>query len=213
MRILSLTYKRSRAGGVVCVEMDNLSTFTLDAEIAVQHRLASGAELTEEGLRDLVKANEQLLARRRLIRYLALRRKTEAESRRYLTHHGFADEAIDSAIEAARKGGYLDDQQYAEAYVRTQIRTSRKGPRAIRQELLTRGVDEDLAQSALRPVADPAVQQQAALQLGTKKVAEIKRRNDPVKARQKMQMMLLRKGYDPDIASEVTRQLLGENED
>lgn len=213
MRILSLSYKRTRTGGEVCVEMDDRPTITVDAEIAVQHRLASGAELTEDGLQQLVAANAQLLARRRLIQYLALRRKTEAESRRYLSRHGFAEEAIDAAIEAARNGGYLDDQQYAEAYVRTQVRSSLKGPRAIRQELLIRGVGEDAVKKALAPVADSAAQKESALQLAARKVAEIQRKNDPVKAGLKLQMMLLRKGYDPDIASEVTRQLLGKIED
>jgi len=214
MRITAMAYKRRREGGEVSVDLEDGTSLLLDADVAVKARLATGSDLTDEDKAAVVLESETVRARRRLVRYVALRRKTEAEARRYLVQLNYPEEAVEAAVAGAREAGYLNDADYAAAYVRTTERSGKKGPRAVRQELKARGIDRELSNAAVEPIAAPENQLQAATDLAEKKLPAILRdEGRTLKARLKLQNLLLRKGYDPDIAMEVTRKLLGEAEE
>jgi regulatory protein len=206
MRIQSLQYERTRAGSQVQVHMDDGTTLALDAELAVRFQLKRDMEIPEDLLRRLEAEQGRLLARRRLVRYLALRRKTVREAQLYLERLGFDAESVEAAVGAAHELGLLDDAGFAEVYRRTQERSAGKGPRAIRQELLARGVDKSVAEKAVASAQDPELQRSRARDAAAKKAALL-RADDPRRARQKLYQFLLRKGYDPDVAAEASREM------
>ena len=211
MRIESLTHRRVRGtGDIIEVRFDDGSLLELDAELAVRFRLATGVHLTGEERARLAAEQARLGARRRLVRHLSARRKTVREAQAYLERLGFPDDAVEAAVAAARELGLLDDARFAESLRRTHERVGRRGPRAIRHELLTRGVDPDTADTAVRPSCDPATQRINARRAAERRAASL-RTEPPAKARQKLHAFLVRKGYDADIAAEVTRELLGED--
>ena len=125
---------------------------------------------------------------------------------------GFDEESIAHAIDGSSELGLLDDARFAHAFTRTQERSAKKGARAIRAELATRGVSKDDADAALAASEQPGVQRARAREAAAKK-ARLLRADDPRKARRKLLDFLLRKGYGSDIAAEVSRELLGESED
>jgi regulatory protein len=206
--ILTLQYTRKRSGGEVHVEFDNGTKLVVDPDLSVQFQLSRGMMLTEERHQELVIAQERLSARRRLIRNLALRKKTAKEAQRWLRELKFPDHAITYAVKVAQQQGYINDEEYAQLFARAQDRSARKGPRAIKQELQARGVDRHIAAEAVAPLEDPARQREAARQVAEKKVVQLAREPDATKARLKLHQFLMRKGYDAEIALEVTRDLL-----
>lgn len=207
--ILSMQYTRKRSGGEVHVEFDDGTKLVLDPDLTVQFHLSRGMELNEERHRELVEAQERLSARRRLIRNLSLRKKTAREAERYLRELKFPDHAIDYAVQAACEHGYLNDEEYAAMYARAHARAGKKGPRALQQELLAKGVTREIARAAVAPLADAKLQRTAARQIGAKKAAGLRGEVDRSKARIKLHQFLMRKGYDPEIVMEVTRELMG----
>jgi regulatory protein len=211
MKIIELKCRKTRGDARIDLELDDGSTHALDAELAVRFHLKRGLDVDEELLARLRREQSRLEARRRLVRYLALRKKTAREAAHYLERLGFEPDAVEMAIAAARELGLLDDRRYAAAYTRTQERAASKGPRAIRAELAMRGVDKEAADRALAASEDPQVQRARARQLAMKKARAL-RADDARKARRKLLDFLIRKGYDPEVAAEVTRELLGEAE-
>lgn len=209
MRISSLQYTRKRSGGEVHLEFDDGTKLIVDPDLSVKFQLARGMQLSEERLRELVEAQERLSARRRLIRNLSLRKKTAREAARYLRELKFPEHAIEYAVGVATEQGYIDDERYAAAYAQAHARVEKKGPRAIKQELQARGVNRELAEAAVAPLADAGLQRKAARQLGEKKALGLAREADTQKRRVKLQQFLLRKGYDPEVVCDVTREILG----
>lgn len=208
--IIKLQYKQTRAGGHVLAFLDTDETLTLDADLAVQRQLASGMMLTDSELQDLLQANQLIEAKRRLIRYLSLRRKTEAEAVRYLRQHQFAPEIIDPVIAAAREQGYLNDDAYAEAFAASHNRSG-KGPGSIAQDLRRRGIDKARVEKATEPLRDYDVQLEQATALAEKKAAALLRSEpNPTKAWIKMYQFLLRRGFDPTVCREATQHALSE---
>ncbi|MBX7245296.1 MAG: RecX family transcriptional regulator [Candidatus Sumerlaeaceae bacterium] len=212
MRVLSLKYGKSRAGGHFEVQFDDDTILTLDAELVVRFQLKVGFDVSANLRAEMEAEQERLTARRRMVRYLALRRKTRREALHYLERLGFSEAAIEYAMAAAAELKLVDDERFAESFQRTQQRVGKKGPRAISHELRMRGVDKELASKTVAESAKPENQRSAALIAGEKKAKALKS-EEPRKARQKLQMFLMRKGYDGDIVAEVTRKLLGENDD
>ena len=211
MRIQSLQYEKARAGSQVQVHMDDGTTLALDAELAVRFQLKQGMEVLEELLERCRTEQSRLMARRRLVRYLSLRRKTVREAQVYLERLGFESGSVEAAIQAALELGLLDDGGYAVAYRRTQERAAGKGPRAIRQELLARGIDRSTTEEAIASSQDPQLQRSRARAAAERK-AGLLRDDEPRKAHRKLYQFLLRKGYDPEIAADVSREVLGTGE-
>ena len=206
MRITELAYKRKRGQGLVEVAFDDGSVLAVDAELSVVHKLARGMDLSADALEALRRDQHRLEARQRLVRHLALRRKTRRECELYLRRLGFDADAVEGALEKAAALGMIDDQGYAEAYTRTRQRGARKGPRAIRYELLQRGVDRDTAERAVRPAAGRDAQLEGARAAAARKAASLA--GDP-RARAKLAQFLMRRGYDADVAAEVARAMPG----
>jgi len=210
MLIVSLKYTRRRTGGYVEVVLDNGESFELDADLTVQFHLARGMELDEARLETIKEAQNNLMARRRLLQYISVRRKTVAEARRFLLQLDFPPGSVDSAIEAAQALGYLDDSSYAKSFVSTHTKASSKGPRALKYELAQRGVERSLAEEAVEPVSGTDQQMTAARALAAKRFQSLK--NEPVlsKASKKLSNYLLRKGYDNDVSAAITREFFGD---
>src|SRR5690349_11464135 len=77
------------------------------------------------------------------LRILQYRFNSEAELRRKLAAKKFDADAIDAAIARLREEKWLDDERFAEAFVRTRMR-KRVGPLRVRRELNAAGVDSDV---------------------------------------------------------------------
>lgn len=210
MRITELQYSKRRAGSEVIVRFDDNSAIALDAEVAVRFHLARGMELSEEQVDEVRQANHVLLARRKLIQYLALRKKSTADSRLYLKKRGFPEEASENAIAYATDNGYINDSDFAESLARTRIKAGTKGPRAVKNELIARGIDREEARRAVEFMAEPETQLETARKVAARKYPHLKDSDDPVKAAQKLSQHLARRGFDPHICDIVTREYFGD---
>ena len=205
MRITKLTYVRKRGQGRVCVELADGSTLELDAELAVAHQIKTDLVLSGAALEGLRREQHALEARQRLVRYLALRRKSRREAQQYLARLGFSEEAVEGALQKATTLGMIDDAGYAHAFTRGAQRSAHKGPRAIRYELFQRGIDAQTTAEAVAGAEPREVQMEHARLAAERRAATLRR--DP-KGRTKLSQYLMRKGYDGSVAAQVAREMI-----
>ena len=92
VKIVSLRFEKKRGIEQFQLEFEDGSSMVLDPELAVQFRITKGRDLASEERADMEARQARLMARRRLVRHLSLRRKTAREAARYLRQLGF-DEA------------------------------------------------------------------------------------------------------------------------
>ena len=210
MRILDLKYRARRNGSEVTVIFDDESVLALDAELAVRFRLERGMIISPEKRTIIEHENDMLRARQRLIRYLAMRKKSSREAATYLKKAGFNSEAINAAIEAATQLGYLHDSEFAEAFIRTRIKAGKKGARLIAQELLAKGINREEAQRLTETMIETKDQVSSARQLAAKKFQTLKDEEDLYKASRKLQQFLARKGFSAEICEQISREFFGD---
>jgi regulatory protein len=129
-------------------------------------------------------------------RYLNRRERTHAEVRAQLGRAGIDPRDAEQAIAALVEQGYLDDARFVRLFVQDKRELEEWGSDRIRQALLVRGVDPDLVEAALtEPDGGSEVERALALL----------RRRFPAPAgdrreRERALGMLLRKGYDVELA-------------
>jgi regulatory protein len=142
------------------------------------------------------------------LRFLEARQRSVTEVRRRLATAGYRPELIDGAIDRLLALGILDDRSFTAAWVESRDRARPRGERALRRELAVKGVDRELVDRAMevrRPDpggdADPDVP--AAERLMARHAAQLQRVSDPRRRRQRAYALLVRNGFDSEIASRL----------
>jgi regulatory protein len=93
------------------------------------------------------------------VKRLARQPQSRAALRQRLLRLGYAEVAVDGALDRAREDGYLNDQEFAASLVRR--RTRGRGHALIAQELRAKGIEEGAAASALAALDGDAEAEQA----------------------------------------------------
>ncbi|MBI3522332.1 MAG: regulatory protein RecX [Chloroflexi bacterium] len=97
--------------------------------------------------------------------YLANRPRSVAEIQRHLKRKKFDDPAIERAIDKLRAQRYVDDDAFAKYWLEQRARFRQKGDRALRSELLAKGVARDAIDGALGEREPDAELEQARVAL------------------------------------------------
>src|SRR5919198_186570 len=137
------------------------------------------------------------------VRYLAGRPHSVAEIARHLRSKRFDDVAIDSAIDKLRAQRYVDDEAFARFWVEQRERFKPRGDRALKSELLGKGVSRDVVDLVLGERAPDADVEQAkkALSRPMTRWATL----DAPERKRKIHAYLAGRGFDYDTIEEVIR--------
>jgi regulatory protein len=134
-------------------------------------------------------------------RFLGRRDRTVAEVRERLETDDIEPEVVDAAIEELTRMGYLDDARYAQRFAEDRRTIDAWGTERIERRLLAVGVDPALIDDALGD-RGAAEELEAA-------VAVLRRRFPRMpaddRARDRALGMLIRKGYDLELAYDAIR--------
>jgi regulatory protein len=141
--------------------------------------------------------------------HLGKRDRTEAELRRHLTAKDLDEASIDGAIHALARQGYVDDARYARVFAEDRRALDDWGPERIQRRLLALGVDPELVGQALLE-ADPAEELEAAMALLRRRYRELPATD---RERERALGLLVRKGYDLELAYDAVRALSRDGED
>ncbi len=138
-------------------------------------------------------------------RYLAHRDRTVAEVRANLERRGAGEAVIDAAVEELVRLGYLDDARFAQRFAEDQRRLADWGSDRIARKLASLGVAADLIDAALNARSHEDELEAA--------VAVLQRRvptpPQTVRERDRALGMLLRKGFDLELARDALRRFAG----
>ena len=140
-------------------------------------------------------------ARSTALRLLSHRPRTEAELRTRLGGR-FAPSVIDETVASLKAQGLVDDAGFAARWREARDLHSPRSSWAITRELVEKGVDREVAESAVRGLDDPA----GAYRVG-EKLARRLGQADYDTFRRRIWGALRRRGYGASLARDTVKRL------
>lgn len=193
------------------IYLNDKYAFAVDESTLIKFGLTKGKILDEFEISEITYEDEIAKAFNRALSYLSFQMRSEFEVKKKLLDIGFGESVVLEAIRKLEKLGFLNDETYSKALLETKKKTAKKGPRAIQQDLIKKGIDKETQEKVLDSYTEEE-QLNLALQLAEKAV-KANSKKTPIQIKQKIQDLLLRKGYSFSIVNEVLDQTKLERED
>jgi regulatory protein len=138
----------------------------------------------------------------RALKSIGARERTEAEVDAFLRRRGYEANVVSDVIRALREDGLVDDAGYARRFAEDRRLLDRWGSERIARDLERRGIDRELVEQAL---AGHEPEDELAL------AVELLDRRFPMpfagdRDRDKAWRMLVRRGYEPEVAYSAVRR-------
>lgn len=175
----------------VMIRTDEGISFVLYKGEKRRFGLQEQEELSTEEYEEI--RNEILIkrARKRAMFLLEKMDRTESQLRDKLRQGFYSEDIIDDAVSYVKSFHYIDDNRYAESYVRCQ--KERKSKRQIQRDLLQKGIKREIIEEALEAEYEPESEEELILKWIEKRHYNIE--NSDIKEKQKMYQFLMRKGF------------------
>ena len=147
------------------------------------------------------------------LRLLTVRARTRAELTGQLAKRGYPDDLAQTVLRRLEAVGLIDDEDFADQWVRSRQANAGKGKRALAAELRTKGVDDEVIAAALEGI-DAGAERIRAEQLVDRRLRrEVLSDGDDIKVTRRLVGMLARRGYNQSMAvAVVTEALAAERE-
>lgn len=170
----------------------------------ISNRLKVGMQIEESTLENMQAESETQRAMDKAFNYIGGSLKTEKQLRTYLSGKGYMPAVVDNVVEKIKGYGYIDDKEYAAAYVESYSKN--KGKRLILKELNAKGVSVSAAEEAIENIENEL---DSAIRIAQK---YLKNKEPSIENKQKCYRRLLSKGFDFDTAKEAVEKVLGDED-
>lgn len=210
MRVITKITRQKNNPERYNIYLNDEYAFPVDEAILIQFSLTKGKVLEQFDIDEITYEDEIRKAFNKGLNYLSYQMRSEHEVKQKLLDAEFGEAVILEAIQKLKGYGFLNDETYSKALLESKKRTMKKGPRAIRQDFMKKGIDKQLQDEVLSEYSHEE-QLQLALQLA-EKTARNESKKTPAQVKQKIQDLLIRKGYNFSIVTEVLDQMTFERD-
>ena len=175
------------------------------------HDLESGPDADRESAPDAdpesgPDADPESVVRAIVLRQLTMAPRSRAQLASKLAQRGAPADVAGRVLDRFEQVGLVDDAAFAQGWVRSRQATKGLSRRALGRELRSKGIDDELARSALDTIGVDD-ERQAAEQLVARRLRAVRGLpRDKQVAR--LAGMLARKGYSSGLAMQVVREAL-----
>ena len=141
-----------RNRGRVRVYLNHGFAFTVNLLDAAD--LEKGGIISDEKVSRLRQAHDRYEAFSRSIRYISFRMRSSKEVEQYLSAKGFSPEIVADTVARLTDENLLNDLAFAQSWIDSRNNYKPRARTALRFELLQKGVDKDIIETALANVDD-----------------------------------------------------------
>ncbi|MFC7373620.1 recombination regulator RecX [Fictibacillus iocasae] len=171
--------------------------FSVHEDVLIAGSLKKGMEISESEWQEILALDEVKRAYSRALHYLSFRMRSAQEIVQYLVKAEFSEEVAKKVVNQLKDQKYVNDREFAGMLVRTRMNTTAKGPGAVKQELMAKGVSERDMQEALQEFSMER-QLETCMKLAAKVLSQ-KKGISLNEKKQKLKMQLLQKGFTADV--------------
>lgn len=128
--------------------------FSVDQDVLIKFQLKKGKQLDDFELEDIFFEDEIKKAFQLAVHYLSYKMRSTKEVIEYLRQKETNEPIIREVLHKLEYFRYINDEEYALAFVRTQKNTTDKGPEIIKKELIEKGIEPILIEKSMEQYSE-----------------------------------------------------------
>lgn len=188
------------------VYIDGQYAFPISENVMIKYRIFKGMEVDDELRNELINADSISKLYTKAINFLSHQLRTENEVVAKLRDFSEDEEHIAAVMAKLVELNLVNDQSYADSYVRTEVKKQDKGPKNVFFKLKEKKIDENIINNSLSNFYSYDEMIENCRVQATKIFNKHKR--DAFKNRlDKTKISLMQKGYSMDAILEVMEEL------
>lgn len=192
------------------VFIDGKFAFGVDAETVLEYRINTGKNLSEKTVDSIIKNEQVSKLMDSCLRFLSYRPRSQKEVEDYLAKkisqredikfsQAKESNLIAEIIAKLQKYKYINDLEFAKWWIESRSKSSPRGKRVLKLELIIKGIDKELVEELLDELPDQAGLAKKALVKKIKKWHKL----SPIEFKKKLYLYLSSRGFDFDTIKEV----------
>lgn len=200
------------------VFLDGQFAFGADEDLVVTYRLVPGKIIQKEDLEKLVFESEVGKLMERIYGLFSVRTRSEKEIKDYLKQLSFkrkikGKEEISELVqnllvERLKQKGLINDLEFAKAWIEARRRSKQKGERALRAELLQKGIGREIIDEVVGEDGEENEEKLARAALDKK--MRFWKNLSPLEFKKKATEFLLRRGFDYSLVKKILAEGISE---
>ena len=179
----------------------------MESIIALENRLKVGTQISLEELRELSRQSDIESAFTKAVKLLSRALKTQQELKNYLTNKGYSLDVIDIVIGKLKSYNYINDTEYATAYINE--KKTKNGKKKIYIELRQKGVSDKILEKVLKTITKE--QEIQTIKRLTEKY--IKGKTLDIKLKKNLANYLYSRGFEWGDYIDIINDLFGDQDD
>lgn len=183
--------------GMYQIFFDNYDVTVLHEEVILKYQLLIKKEIDESNLNKLLKENNKYIGFDLAIKYLAKKMRSTKEVDDYLKKNEFDKETREDIIKLLNNDNYLNDLEYAKAFINDKINLSNDGPNKIKNKLIELGIDKEIVNDIIL-IFNDELQKEKINKISNKIINTNKTKSSNF-LKNKIVEYLYRQGYDKDL--------------
>ncbi|MDF2605941.1 MAG: recombination regulator RecX [Bacillales bacterium] len=180
--------------------------FGVDSYVLANHQLTKGKVIDDLDLEEIIYSDSIRKAYNKAINYLSSKKRTTKEIRSKLQDDDYSISVIDEVLNKLISQKYINDGDYSDSFVRTQMKISKIGPRNIARELKDLGIDESTINKSIQTYYSTSEQLHNAqyhLSKYNKKYSKLSYKDK----KEKTKVALMLKGFSIDIIESILKEI------
>jgi|DewCreStandDraft_5_1066085.scaffolds.fasta_scaffold00083_32 regulatory protein len=191
------------------VEVEGKGRFLVSRELAEE--LEAGMTLDDQLLRRLAREDLWQRALQVALRFLRIRLYSRAELTLHLRRRGFPPQVVTQVTNMLERQGVLDDLRFARGWIAGIMARRPAWGKRLEAELRSRGVAREVITQALEEALSGASEVELAREVALRRLRAYHRFPPEVRER-RLISFLQRRGFSPETAGSVVRELLRDQE-
>lgn len=202
MPVISKISPQVKRQGYYNIYIDGKYELSLSELDLASSGIKTNQNIDEKKLKELKNTQAKSKSYNFAIRYLALRPRSSHEVNEYLVYRkGFTREEAEYTIRRLTNEKYINDQDFAEMWVRNRMLLSPKSERVLRLELVKKGIDKQIIDNVLVSLTEQDMLD-SIIDVINKKLRQQKFRD-----KQKLTESLSRQGYNYGLIKKAFEEL------
>lgn len=196
--------KPQKRQGRVNIFLDGQFSFSLDLENLAKSGLKVDQEVSEKRIETIIKEGELTKTNSRLLNFLGFRPRSEKEIFFWFKRKEIGEQTQRLLLEKLKKQGFINDEEFARWWVEQRTNFRPQGLRAIKIELLQKGIERKLIEKIVNDLNIGPSQVELAERAALRKMKTLKNLS-PQEKREKLFGFLRRRGFDWETIRKVLK--------